>query len=199
MQRARPPEGSQYKSPGVFAPLLKRQAEINRHVRGDNFHDAGRGLNHIKAQLDMRYPHQGYQLAVACPEGTLDEAAKLDLKAAFDALHQRVYGANAADEEAEVVTFRVMVEIPVPQLELPLIPRGDGSPAQARRDTRPLYDLDIGSFREAAVYDRAKLRFGDRFEGPAVVEQTDATTVVLAGQRVEVDPYRNLVIATGVS
>ena len=47
------------------------------------------------------------------------------------------------------------------------------------------------------MYDRAKLRHGATFEGPAVVEQWDSTTVVPPGARVTVDEYLNLVIAVG--
>jgi N-methylhydantoinase A len=46
------------------------------------------------------------------------------------------------------------------------------------------------------VYDRARLRAGHRLDGPAVVEQYDATTVVCPEQRVEVDAIGNLVITT---
>ena len=61
--------------------------------------------------LDLRYPHQGYTLAVECPDG-LDRAA---IKASFDALHGRVYGQSAPREDAEIVTFRVQAEIEVPR------------------------------------------------------------------------------------
>ena len=44
------------------------------------------------------------------------------------------------------------------------------------------------------VWDRATLLAGDRFEGPAVIEQFDATTVALAGQTVSVDANGALVI-----
>jgi N-methylhydantoinase A/oxoprolinase/acetone carboxylase beta subunit len=44
------------------------------------------------------------------------------------------------------------------------------------------------------VWDRAKLLAGDRLEGPAVIEQFDATTVVLAGQTVSVETDGALVI-----
>jgi len=49
----------------------------------------------------------------------------------------------------------------------------------------------------AAVYARDKLGAGDRLDGPAIVEQFDSTTVILAGQRAAVDPYGNIVITTG--
>jgi len=152
----------------------------------------------LTRQLDLRYPHQGYQLAVDAPAHALGDADKPALKQAFDAAHQRIYGASAPDEDAEVVTFRLIAEISVPRLTLPEIARGTGA-AGAVKETRPLYDLARHAFADATVYDRAKLGAGDSFAGPAVVEQFDSTTVVLAGQSVTVDAYGNLIIATGAA
>ena len=59
---------------------------------------------------------------------------------------------------------------------------------------RPVCDVDADRFFAAGVYDRAKLAAGDRVAGPAVIEQFDATTMVLAGQAATVDPYGILVI-----
>ncbi len=44
------------------------------------------------------------------------------------------------------------------------------------------------------VYDRARLRPGKIIPGPAIVEQMDATTVILPGQRATVDPWCNVLI-----
>jgi N-methylhydantoinase A len=44
------------------------------------------------------------------------------------------------------------------------------------------------------VYDREALRSGNRFTGPAIVEQMDATTVVLPGMVALVEPYLNLIL-----
>jgi N-methylhydantoinase A len=44
------------------------------------------------------------------------------------------------------------------------------------------------------VYDRDRLRAGDTFEGPAMVVEYSATTVILPGCVARVDRYENLVI-----
>lgn len=150
----------------------------------------------IHRQVDMRYQHQGYQLPVDCPADRLSETDKPALKSRFDAAHHRIYGASAPDEDAEVVTFRVIAEIVVPRLELPEIGSG-GDASQAKISTRPLYDLETASFGDAAIYDRAKLAAGDAFDGPAVVQQFDSTTVICAGMSCVVDDWGNLIIDTG--
>ena len=139
--------------------------------------------------LDLRYPHQGYTLAVECQ--SLDRDA---IKASFDALHGRVYGQSAPREDAEIVTFRVQAEIEVPRYRPQRLPPGDGNPARARLGERPLFDFERDRFAPAAIYDRAKLAPGDRIEGPAIVAQFDATMIVLAGQAARVDPFGLIVI-----
>ena len=111
----------------------------------------------LRRQVDMRYQHQGYQLPVDCPASALAEAHKPALKSGFDDAHQRIYGASAPDEDAEVVTFRVIAEIAVPRLELPRLASGNGK-QDARIGTRPLFDFDSGDFMDADVYDRARLQ-----------------------------------------
>jgi N-methylhydantoinase A len=47
---------------------------------------------------------------------------------------------------------------------------------------------------ETPVYDRAKLRAGKRFAGPAIVSEYSATTVVPPRWRARVDAYGNLLL-----
>ncbi|MGH7087569.1 MAG: hydantoinase/oxoprolinase family protein [Stellaceae bacterium] len=139
--------------------------------------------------LDLRYAHQGYTLAVA-----VERDDKAWIKRAFDELHARVYGQSAPREDAEIVTFRVQAEMEVPRLDLPRLAPGNGDAERARIGERRLFDLDAGAFVEARIYDRRKLAPGDRIAGPAVVEQFDATTVLLGGQAATVEAHGILVI-----
>jgi N-methylhydantoinase A len=146
--------------------------------------------------VELRYPHQGYTLAVACP-AVVGEDDKDRLKKSFDDLHLQVYGQSAPKEDAEIVTFRLQAEIEVPRLAFPRIPAGDGRAERARKGSRELFDIDLGRFVTASVYDRHKLAAGDRLDGPAVIDQFDATTLVPAGAAATVDATGNLSIEIG--
>jgi N-methylhydantoinase A len=152
------------------------------------------GQAKITRLIDLRYPHQGYSLCVPCP-APFDEVARQTVKYAFDTLHQNVYGQSAPNENAEIVTFRLQSEIAVPRLALPELTHSDGNvAARAIKGQRPLYDTAQQRFNNVNVWDRAKLLAGDRFEGPAVIEQFDSTTIALAGQTVSVEANGTLVI-----
>jgi N-methylhydantoinase A len=50
-----------------------------------------------------------------------------------------------------------------------------------------------------AIYDRALLRPGMALEGPAIVNEQSATSVLPPGTRASVDRFHDIVIDTGVA
>ena len=50
---------------------------------------------------------------------------------------------------------------------------------------------------DCPVYQREQLDVGHMFSGPAIIDQLDATTVILPGQGVRIDEFRNLLISIG--
>jgi N-methylhydantoinase A len=150
-------------------------------------------------QVELRYPHQKYQLTVDCPEGPITDETKRELKRRFDELHRTLYGQAAVNEDAELVTYRIQAEMTVPRLELNEQPASDARPKP--HGTRPLYDCGLngggGGFAEAGIYLRTELAPGMRLDGPAIIEQFDATTALYQGQSLVVDPYGTLLIETG--
>jgi N-methylhydantoinase A len=65
--------------------------------------------------------------------------------------------------------------------------------ADAQRTTRSVWFAD-GGWRDTPIYVRERLPAAATFEGPAIVEQLDCTTVIEPGQRVAVDPIGNLIV-----
>jgi N-methylhydantoinase A len=61
----------------------------------------------------------------------------------------------------------------------------------ARRGTRPVW---FGGWVEATVWDRLALPAGAAVEGPAILEQPDATTVVDPGLVARVDALGNILL-----
>ncbi|MGH7267574.1 MAG: hypothetical protein ACREMB_22360, partial [Candidatus Rokuibacteriota bacterium] len=63
----------------------------------------------------------------------------------------------------------------------------------AAKGTRPV--VFGAAARRCPVYERYRLRAGNRLRGPAIVEQVDSTTVVEPGFAVTVDRFGNLLLA----
>ena len=78
--------------------------------------------------------------------------------------------------------------------------RGCASRASGRRDADPRRNVGCMSterWHEAQVFEREELAEGARIEGPAVIEQFDATTVIEPGACATIDAIGNLRIDVG--
>jgi N-methylhydantoinase A len=140
-----------------------------------------RGSHEVSGSVDCRYVGQGYEIGV--PLETIDVRGMRAVVSAFHLEHEARYGHRSTDP-VEAVTLRVSV---VGRLVHP-----EASPAASRRRATPVPEALLakrslvvpGSTARfaASVWRRDRLLPGNRIAGPAVVEQLDATTVVLPGQ-----------------
>ena len=94
----------------------------------------------------------------------------------------------------QAVTFRLEAIGAVPKAEIKARPPAAGTAADAITGKRDVWLAEAGGFVSCPVYDRERLGPGHRFAGPAIVEQMDATTVLLPGQSATVDPYLNIIV-----
>jgi N-methylhydantoinase A len=146
--------------------------------------------------LELRYVGQGYELAVPCPDTELTDADKAGIGRRFHELHEKIYGHAAPDSPIELVNCRVDSVAPLPKLKLPKIAGANGAkePVQPKW-RRKVYFAEAGGFADTPVYDRQELRAGDRIVGPAIIEQADATTVLLPRQGLETDAHGDLILS----
>ena len=144
--------------------------------------------------VDMRYAGQNYELAVPLPDGPIT-ARTLDLLAeGFAAAHRRMYGFLAEEEPVQLVTFRVEATGLVAKATLAQEPMTGADATGAIRARRDVWIAEEERSLPCPVYDRDLLKPGSRFLGPAIVEQMDATTLLLPGMSARVDKYLNLIL-----
>ncbi len=146
-------------------------------------------------RAEMRYLGQFHDIEVAVPERVGPEAAQA-LRERFDAEYARLYGLALDGYPVQVLNWRVRVSAPAPPVDLRAAADGGGRPRTALRDRRPVYLPDRG-FVPVPVYDRAALPEGAAVEGPAVVEEPEATTLLWPEDRLVVDAQGNLILTVG--
>ncbi len=142
----------------------------------------------IVCTVDMRYAGQNYELPIALMSGAGAQGA------AFAAAHQQMYGFAAEDEPVQLVTFRVEASAVVPKATFSAYPDAGPDARGAIIDHRSVWMPETDGFAECPVYDRTMLRPGNLITGPAIIEQMDATTILLPDMIARVEPFLNLVL-----
>ncbi|MEM6848779.1 MAG: hydantoinase/oxoprolinase family protein [Pseudomonadota bacterium] len=141
---------------------------------------------------DVRYRRQGYELRVPVPAGTLTEADRPAIQAAFEDAYRTIYGQTPSNVELDVISWRVVVSGPRPGLSLPKAAVSGTDAAAAQKGTRLIY---VGSAMvEVPVYDRYALGEGATFQGPAIVEERESTVVIAGPGKARVDAHANLIV-----
>ncbi len=144
-------------------------------------------------QGDLRYFGQNFELSAALPHQHLDAETLASVIARFHAAHEAAYGYAMPERPVEIVNLRLAVTVqrPIPPLNT-AVPRG--TLRDAVIDEREVWFFGSG-FAPTPVYDRDRMPADTRFQGPAIVEQMDTTTVIPPGATVDVDRAGNLMIA----
>jgi N-methylhydantoinase A len=141
---------------------------------------------------DMRHIGQGFEIPVPVPNGALKDATSDELREAFFTAYQQLFERTVREVPIEALNWRVAASAPVPNIALNFggQPVGTGEALKGQRDVY----FGETDFTPCKVYDRYALKPGDTFEGPAVVEERESTTVVGPGASASVDQYHNLII-----
>jgi N-methylhydantoinase A len=168
---------------GVLADLEQQSTQIVR--QGD---PAAR--IEVRRWVDVRYVGQGHELAIALPEGPLDERAIEQLREAFESRYERQYGMRIAGVALEFLTWTVSASAQAPAL--PARPHApEPTPAQAQAQ-RQVFDAHTGQWLMHPVYARTALAVGAWLDGPALVTEEQTTTVVPQGWRASLDGLGHL-------
>jgi len=147
-------------------------------------------------EFDMRYSGQGYELRVPVAGGRMTAATLRQARQRFDEAHARIHGHAAHDRPVEIVSYRLRLRVPAPKYVAVAASsaRARAAPKSALKGVRRVR-FDAAREVRAQLYERDHLPPGARLEGPAIVEQFDATTVIPPGWTATVDRFRNLVLA----
>jgi len=147
----------------------------------------------IIREIAMCYVGQSYQLKIDVPD-QVDEGTWKTMTEAFHRRHAAAYGFANEREPTQFVNLRLTAIGKVDRPIVRQLEHAKDDVARARKGRRPVYFTETGGMTATDIYDRALFLAGDRFNGPAIVEQMDSTTVIPPGAIVEVDRIGCLVV-----
>jgi N-methylhydantoinase A len=142
---------------------------------------------------DMRYLGQEHTVKAPLPAGELTVDSFGEIEERFHSLHDQHYTFRMDDSPVEFVNFHLTAFGVVEKPNLGKLEPSNGNPAEARKGEREV-DFDELGRHVSSIYDRARLGRGTHLNGPAIVEEPAASTVLFPGDDLFVDDYGNLII-----
>ena len=143
-------------------------------------------------QADLRYVGQGYELKIDVPDGVLTETALDAVWRAFHDRHREEYGHAFEASPIEIVTVKVRGLGMVDKLAEPPAYKVSGEPRQVGAGRCVFRVNDVLETFETPHIERTSLPVDRRFDGPAILLQTDTTTVVPPGWTYWADRHGNV-------
>jgi len=136
-------------------------------------------IQHVYS-LDMRYVKQYHEVNV---EVTKEEMEKGDIESManrFHPEHNRLYGYSLEAEKApiELINLRLSSIGKTAKPKFREEEYDQENPAKALKKKRKVYLPQRKTFDEVPVYDGHKLSYGNKIQGPAIIEQINTTTFV---------------------
>ena len=141
--------------------------------------------------LDLRYVKQYHEVGV---EITHDEVERFDIEAMaskFHPAHNLLYGYSLEDQGTpiELINMRLVCIGRTEKPEFQQQKYAGEDPSKAYKKDRKVYLPLQKEFRDIGVFNGLALQFGNRIEGPAIIEQVNTTTFVTPEFNVLTDRY----------
>ena len=99
----------------------------------------------------------------------------------FHATHAQAYTFRLDQTGIEITGLHLEATLNSETIKLLPVPVQGRGLEQSRKGTRAVYFQELG-WTDCAVHDRNKLPVGPNFDGPLLIEEPTATTLVLPGQ-----------------
>ncbi|MEM7423824.1 MAG: hydantoinase/oxoprolinase family protein, partial [Pseudomonadota bacterium] len=182
---------------GTFDVGVTQDILAELHARADRRLAADRvppDRRSFRRAADMRYEKQGVELTVPISDGPLTDAVLGKLVDDFHAVHKELYTFSDPAQPVEIVNLRVEATGRTGRIALPEIAIAQcRSPEPAGTRMASLG----GTPAATPVYRRDALLADHIVEGPAIIDQLDATTLILPGQSALTDRLGNMIVTEG--
>lgn len=148
----------------------------------------------VKRSFDGRLAGQSWETPfVPVPEGPINEKRISDILEQFHTEYQRRNGTSFRGMPIQGVTWRVQLIVPTSKVEWQPLDGGGASQKPKAAGSRELRYLGPKPVN-ASVYDRASLGASCVIDGPALITEPLATTLVVPDQRATIGRFGEIVI-----
>lgn len=179
---------------GLDATALQRRIEAAGRETSAVIAAAGIPVERtdVVCELDMHYVGQTHTVAVPL-QVAVQGVSETAIRSAFEAAYLASFSRILSGLPIRIVSLRVAAIGRRPAFDfLVFAPDMSASLDKARRGSRRVW-FD-GGWRDTSIWARLDLPQGARIDGPAILEQPDATVVIEPGLSGRVDALGNLIV-----
>ena len=187
---ARRPAAGDGAVPALEATWRQLETQARAWLDGEQI---PRDRQRFERGADLRYEHQSFELTCTLSEAPLTAERLTALLATFHAEHRRLYTYDLPGAPIELVNLRVTAIGVLPKRAGTTAAEAGRDLGQARAGERRVYFRSAG-FSPTPCYDRSRLAPGMTLDGPALVDQDDATSLIAPGFRARVDHAHNILL-----
>lgn len=145
--------------------------------------------------LDMRYQGQDHTVKVRVPDEDLSPENLDQFIEAFHKEHFQNYSFRLDDSPVEIVNMHLASFGRIEKTPIKEIEAKPYSLDACVKEVRPVIFEGTGTV-DTKIYDREKLSPGMSLEGPAIIEEVSASSVIYPGMKASIDPYGDIIIET---
>ena len=144
----------------------------------------------VDRQVSMRYKGQGWEIPVRLDHGSFDEFAAELITGVFTKAYETFFGRAIDDVQIEAVSWSVRVSSVMPTPERVEIIEGESVATSDLQ--RPMYDPVSSTTVDASIIERDALTVGQAVDGPALIVESQTTTVLGSHHRAVLQGDRSL-------
>jgi len=169
----------------IFHEMKREATKLlkSEHISEDS-------IQHVYS-LDMRYVKQYHEVNIEITKEEIEKGDSESIANKFHPAHDGLYGYSLKEEgtHIELINLRLLSigKIAKPKFTHEGYDRED--PAKAVKKRRKVYLPLEKVFEDVPVYDGHRLRYGNKVNGPAIIEQVNTTTFVTPEYSVLCDKY----------
>ena len=142
----------------------------------------------------MRYQGQGHEIEIPLPTGKLRASLGTTIRSSFDRLYREQYGRTVPNVDVEIINWAFIAATPGATVTAVSAPRRKREPGADR--SRKIYWGQMRKSLDVPCYQREALLPGDFINGPALIIESQTTTLVSPAFDAALDRVGNIVLTS---
>jgi N-methylhydantoinase A len=140
----------------------------------------------------MRYQGQGHEIEIPLPKGPMRTGLGKEIRLRFDRMYCEQYGRTVPNVDVEIINWAFIAATPATDVTRVNPPRRRQEPEAC--NTRKIYWGQLRKTLVVPCYQRDNLISGDFIAGPALIIESQTTTLVSPAFDATLDRVGNIIL-----